>query len=190
MYVHAARAKGEEPLRGWGALRGAARRRRWSVATACPAAPCPTRPMWRADAAMVLRRYRSSVASVPGGAAATRRPRTPRRLCEEKRVGHWKARRTWFRRWFRRRRCIRGGGGLRRVKGGASAAPGERRSSDGAGDVALRLQTNHSKQRFAAETAQLCPAALRHSFGRQQWRRCGSGRGARTSWLEKASRRS
>ena len=54
-----------------------------------------------------------------------------------------------------------GGGGLRyQVKGGPKRrAPESGERATCAGDVALRLQTNHSKQRFAAETAQLFPCS-------------------------------
>ena len=54
-----------------------------------------------------------------------------------------------------------GGGGLRyQVKGGPKRrAPESGERATCAGDVALRLHTNHSKQRFAAETAHLFPCS-------------------------------
>ena len=102
------------------------------------------------------------VSGGPGGgdAGTATTARTPFFLCEE-RSGHSKAPQP----------CgtvvpslsaAAGGGGLRyQVKGGPKRrAPESGERATCAGDVALRLQTNHSKQRFAAETAHLFPAAL------------------------------
>ena len=84
-----------------------------------------------------------------------------------------------------------GGGGLRyQVKGGPKRrAPESGERATRAGDVALRLQTNHSKQRFAAETAQLFPAAL-HSFWAPAVATLRIGTRRANELLEKDSRRS
>ena len=141
-------------------------------------------PIRRADAVVVVNATSVTVLGLVGGgggdAVTATTARTPLFLCEE-RSGHSKAPQPCGTVVPSLSRPPLGGGLRYQVKGGPKRrAPESGERATCAGDVALRLQTNHSKQRFAAETAHLSPAAL-HSFGRQQWRRCGSGRGARTS---------